>query len=40
MEVILKTGTTANIVYIDSKSGKAYCANLGESRAMYSSKDA
>ena len=39
LEVFLKTGTTANVVYIDSKNGKAYCANLGDSRSMYSSKD-
>ena len=30
-------GATANVVYVDSNSGKAYCVNLGDSKAMYSS---
>ena len=29
-------GATANIVYVNSKTGKAYCVNLGDSKAMYS----
>ncbi len=29
-------GATANMVYVDSKTGKAYCVNLGDSKAMYS----
>ena len=30
-----KTGCTANIVYLDSTSGKAFVANLGDSRCMF-----
>ena len=31
----MKLGCTANLVYIDTTSGKAFIANLGDSRSMY-----
>ena len=34
-EILDFMGCTANICYIENKSGKVYCANLGDSKAMH-----
>ena len=32
---IKKCGTTANLIYLNSKTGKGYCCNIGDSKAMH-----
>ena len=42
-EIVLKKinncGATANLIYLDTKTGKGYCVNLGDAKALYYKKN-
>ena len=32
---IKESGTTANIIYLNSQTGEGYCVNIGDSKAIH-----